>query len=122
MRHPKPIAWESVNMKFAPLDTFSRLRMVSLVTRSAPVLGRHSPFFGLPIFSALRSASRAPIPPAASAVTLQHSRSSVRCSIRRAGQRRLEKAADALKVSTQAGAQVLGKFLSGKRPPVERAI
>jgi hypothetical protein len=32
--------------------------------------GRHSPFFG---FSALRSASRAPIPPAASAVTLQHS-------------------------------------------------
>ena len=59
---------------------------------------RHSPFFGPPIFSALRSASRAPIPPAASAVTLQHSRSSV-CSIHRAGQRRLEKAADALKVS-----------------------
>ena len=56
-------------MKFAPLDAFSRLRMVSLVTRSVPVLGRHSPFFGLPIFSALRSASRAPIPPAASAVT-----------------------------------------------------
>jgi hypothetical protein len=77
--------------------------MVSLVTRSVPVLGRHSPFFGPPIFSALRSASRAPIPPAASAVTLQHSRSSVRCSIRRAGQRRLEKAADALKVSRQAG-------------------
>ncbi len=53
-------------MKFAPLDAFSRLRMVSLVTRSVPVLGRHSPFFGLPIFSALRNASRAPIPPAAS--------------------------------------------------------
>ena len=33
--------------------------MVSLVTRSVPVLGRHSPFFGPPIFSALRSASRA---------------------------------------------------------------
>ena len=60
--------------------------------------GRHSPFFSPPIFSALRSASRAAIPPAASAVTLQHSRSSV-CSIHRAGQRRLEKAADALKVS-----------------------
>ena len=74
-------------MKFAPLDAFSRLRMVSLVTRSVPVLGRHSPFFGPPIFSALRSGSRAPIPPAASAVTLQHSGSSV-CSIRRAGQRR----------------------------------
>jgi len=56
-------------MKFAPLDTSSRLRTVSSVTRSVPVLGRHSPFFGLPIFSALRSASRAPIPPAASAVT-----------------------------------------------------
>ena len=56
-------------MKFAPVDAFSRLRMVSLVTRSVPVLGRHSAFFGPPIFSALRSASRAPIPPAASAVT-----------------------------------------------------
>ena len=55
-------------------------------------------FFSPPIFSALRSASRAAIPPTASAVTLQHSRSSV-CSIHRAGQRRLEKAADALKVS-----------------------
>ena len=54
--------------------------------------------FGPPIFSALRSASRAPIPPAASAATLEHSRSSV-CSIHRAGQSCLEKAADALKGS-----------------------
>ena len=90
-------------MKFAPLDAFSRLRMVSLVTRSVPVLGRHSPFFGPPIFSALRSGSRAPIPPAASAVTLQHSGSSV-CSIRRAGQRRR------------------ASSFPGKRPLFERAI
>ena len=61
--------------------------------------GRHSPFFSPPIFSALRSASRAPIPPAASAVTLQHS-SIQRVLNPRAGQRRLEsKAADALKIS-----------------------
>ncbi len=53
--------------------------------------GRHSPFFSPPIFSALRSASRAPIPPAASAVTLQHS-SIQRVLNPRAGQRRLEKA------------------------------
>jgi hypothetical protein len=61
------------------------------------------------------------------------------CSIRGAGQRRLEKAADALKVSRVSFpaesadqdiwkslrgklAKVLGKFISGKRPLVERAI
>jgi hypothetical protein len=88
--------------------------------------------FGPPIFSALRSASRAPISPAASAATLKHSRSSV-CSIHRAGQSRLEKAADALKVSWGLPlpaesadqdiwkplrgklAQVSGKFFSGKK-------
>jgi hypothetical protein len=86
--------------------------------------------FGPPIFSALRSASRAPIPPAASAATLEHSRSSV-CSIHRAGQSCLEKAADTLKVSSGSRpaesadkdiwkplrdklAQVSGKFFSGK--------
>jgi len=51
--------------------------------------------FGPPL--ALRSATCAPIPPPASAASLQYSRSSV-CSIHRAVQSRPEKAADALKV------------------------
>jgi len=59
--------------------------------------GQHSPFFGPPIFSALRSATCAPIP-------RRHQPPHCRtpdpaCSIHWAGQHRLEKAADALKVS-----------------------
>ena len=60
--------------------------------------GQHSPFFGPPIFSALRSATCAPIP-------RRHQPPHCRTpdpacgSIHRAGQHRLEKAADALKVS-----------------------
>ncbi len=90
-------------------------------------------------FLRLRSATFAPIPPPASAASLQYSRSSV-CSIHPAGQRRLEKAADALKVSWglppcgisrprhleaaagQAGPSFGHVFLSAPRPRVRTVV
>ena len=74
----------NANMKLAPLDAFSRLRMVSFAAADdvfGDAVGTRSwtafSLFRAAHFLRLTQREPRPISPAASAVTLQHSRSGV---------------------------------------------